>query len=163
MLLMAAAFTACTEDFKDWASPQSNSPENAITIPGFAASAVATQNLATDADEVSLFTLSSVSLPDGYTLGNARIELTPQGFDDPNTTILKTSLTGMASVETLQELVVETYGKRPTERTFDGHVKVNAVKDGQAVYIDAGVIPVKLIPEAPYIAQNYYVVGGTKD
>ena len=163
MLLMAAAFTACNEDFKDWASPQSNGPEDAITIPGFAASAVATQNLATDAEEVSLFTLNSASLPNGYTLDNARIELTPQGFDDPNTIILKTSLTGMASVETLQELVVETYGKRPTERTFDGHVKVNAVKDGQAVYIDAGIIPVTLIPEAPYIAQNYYVVGGTKD
>ena len=163
MLLMAAAFTACTEDFKDWASPQSNGPEDAITIPGFAASAVATQNLATDADAVTLFTLSTASLPDGYTLDNARIELTPQGFDDPNTTILKTSVTGLASVEALQDLVVETYGKRPTERTFDGHVKVNAIKDGQAVYIDAGTIPVKLIPEAPYIAQNYYVVGGTKD
>jgi len=163
MLLMAAAFTACTEDFKNWASPQSNGPEDAITIPGFTASAVATQDLATDADEVSLFTLNSASLPEGYTLDNARIELTPQGFDDPNTAILKTSLTGMASVEALQELVVETFGKRPTERTFDGHVKVNAVKDGQAVYIDAGIIPVKLIPEAPYIAQSYYVVGGALD
>ena len=163
MLLMAVAFTACNEDFKDWASPQSNGPEDAIAIPGFTASAVATQNLATEADEVALFTLGSASLPEGYTLENARIELTPQGFDDPNTTILKTSLAGMASVETLQELVVETFGKRPTERTFDGHVKVNAVKDGQAVYIDAGTIPVTLIPEAPYIAQNYYVVGGTKD
>ena len=160
---MAAAFTGCTEDFKNWASPQSNSPEDAISIPGFTASAVAAQNLATEADEVSLFSLGNAALPDGYTLGNARIELTPQGIDDANTTILSTTLTGLASVEALQTLVVETYGKRPTERTFDGHVKVNAIKDGQAVYIDAGTIPVKLIPEAPYIAQNYYVVGGTKD
>jgi hypothetical protein len=33
MLLLAAAFTGCTEDFKNWASPQTNSPEDAITIP----------------------------------------------------------------------------------------------------------------------------------
>ena len=163
MLLIAAAFTACTEDFKDWASPQTNSPEDAITIPGFKASAVAAQDLDTEASEVSLFSLSSSSLPEGYELGNARIELTPQGIEDPNTTIINTSLTGQASVETLQDLVVETYGKRPTERVFDGHVKVNAIKDGQAVYIDAGNIIVTLIPEAPHISQNYYIVGGTKD
>ena len=111
---MAAAFTGCTEDFKNWASPQSNSPEDAISIPGFTASAVAAQNLATEADEVSLFSLGNAALPDGYTLGNARIELTPQGIDDANTTILSTTLTGLASVEALQTLVVETYGKRPT-------------------------------------------------
>ena len=163
MLLMAAAFTGCNEDFKDWASPQTNSPENAITIPGFTASAVAAQNLDTEAETVSLFSLSNATLPEGYKLGNARIELTPQGIDEPNTTILNTSLTGLASVETLQDLVVETFGKRPTERSFEGHVKVNAIKDGQAVYIDAGTVNVTLIPEAPYIAQNYYVVGGTKD
>ena len=37
MLLIAAAFTACTEDFTNWASPQSNGPEDAITVPGFTA------------------------------------------------------------------------------------------------------------------------------
>lgn len=163
MLLLAAAFTGCTEDFKNWASPQTNSPEDAITIPGFTASAVAAQDLDTDAETVPTFSLSSASLPEGYELGNARIELTPQGVEDADATIVNTTVNGYASVETLQDLVVEAYGKRPTARAFDGHVLVNAVKDGQAVYIDAGTIEVNLIPKAPYIAQNYYVVGGTKD
>ena len=163
MLLMAATFTACTEDFKDWASPQANSPEDAITIPGFTASAVAAQNLDTEAETVPTFSLSSTSLPEGFELGNARIELTPQGLDDATSVIVNTTLTGLASTETLQDIVVEAFGRRPTVRTFDGHVLVNAVKDGQAVYIDAGNIVVSLTPKAPYIAQNYYVVGGTKD
>lgn len=164
-LLMAAAFTACTEDFKDWASPQTNSPENAITIPGFTASAVAAQNLDTEAETVQLFALNTASLPDGFELGNARIELTVPGLSEDETvkTTVNTDISGYASVETLQDIVVENFGKRPTERTLNGHVLVNAVKDGQAVYLDAGNISVTLIPEAPYIAQNYYIVGGTKD
>lgn len=163
MLLLAAAFTGCTEDFKNWASPQTNSPEDAITIPGFTASAVATQNLDTDAETVPTFSLSTASLPSGFELGNARIELTPQGIEDAATAIINTTINGLTSVETLQDLVVENFGKRPTARTFDGHVLVNAVKDGQAVYIDAGTIAVSLTPKAPYIAQNYYIVGGPND
>ena len=163
MLFIAAAFTACTEDFKNWASPQSNGPEEAITIPGFTASGVGAQNLANLGEEVPTFSLSTATLPEGFELGNARIELTPAGVEDATTTIVKTSLTGMASKETLQDLIVGIYGKRPTNRFFNGHVLVNAIKDGQAVYIDAGNIEVNLVPEAPYIAQNYYIVGGTKD
>ena len=66
MLLIAAAFASCTEDFKNWASPQSNSPEDAITISGFTASAVAAQNLATTGDEVPVFSLNAASLPEGF-------------------------------------------------------------------------------------------------
>ena len=163
MLLIAAAFTACTEDFKNWASPQSNGPEDAITVPGFTASTVGAQNLATAGDEVPVFSLNTASLPEGFELGNARIELTPMDIDDPLTTTVNTTLTGLASKEALQDLILGIYGKRPTNRLFNGHVLVNAVKDGQAVFIDAGNIEVNLTPEAPYIAQNYYVVGGTKD
>ena len=137
MLLIAAAFTACTEDFKNWASPQSNGPEDAITIPGFKASAVGAQNLATTGDEVPTFSLNAASLPEGYELANARIELTPMDIDDPLTTTVNTTLTGLASKEALQDLIVGIYGKRPTNRLFNGHVLVNAVMYGQAVYFDA--------------------------
>ena len=41
MLLLAAVFTGCTEDFKDWADPIFNPEPNAITIPGVTATAVA--------------------------------------------------------------------------------------------------------------------------
>ena len=106
MLLIAAAFTACTEDFKNWASPQSNGPEDAITVPGFTASTVGAQNLATAGDEVPVFSLNTSSLPEGFELGNARIELTPTELEDGSTTIVKTSLTGLASKEVLQDFNV---------------------------------------------------------
>jgi hypothetical protein len=161
-LALAGLFTtACNEDFADWASPQTNGPENAITIPGFKAAAVETQNLATTGEEVFLFNL--VLPNDTYAPNNARIELTPQGIDDPQTTLLNTTADGKAPKEVLQELIVSTYGKRPDVRTFEGHVLVDAMKDGQALLIDAGTIEVKLIAEAPRIAPAYYIVGGTKD
>ena len=163
-LALAGLFTtACNEDFGDWAAPQTNGAENAITIPGFTASAVAAQNLATAGDEVPMFTLNMPALPDGYQVANARVELTPQGIDEPSMTLINTTVDGKGPKETLQELIVSTYGKRPDVRTFSARVLVNAVKDGQAVFIDAGNVEVNIAPEAPHIAPAYYVVGGTKD
>ena len=162
MLLMAAAFTGCNEDFTDWASPQANGPEDAITIPGFTASAVAAQDLATAGDEVPIFSINA-SLPEGYELDNARVDLYPQDLDGADKATIKTTVTGLASKEILQELIEKYYGKRPTNRAFYGHVLVNAMKDGQALYVDAGTVEVNITPEAPIIAQNYYIVGGTKD
>ena len=161
MLLIAAAFTACTEDFKNWVSPQSNGPEDAITVPGFTASTVGAQNLATAGDEVPVFSLNTSSLPEGFELGNARIELTPTELEDGSTTIVKTSLTGLASKEVLQDLIVNIFGVRPTNRMFIGHVLVDAIKDGQAVFIDAGNVEVNIIPEAPIIETAYYYVGAS--
>jgi hypothetical protein len=42
-------------------------------------------------------------------------------------------------------------------------VFVNAVKDGQAVLIDAGKVVLTITPEAPYISQNYYIVGAPSE
>ena len=160
LLLLAAAFTACTEDFKDWASPQTNGAEDAITIPGFKASPVTTQDLADADDAVSVYTLDVSALPAGFTFGNARVDLVPSGVEGAEATQLKANNNGAVSKEELQELIEESFGKRPTERTFDAHVYVNAMKDGQAVFVDAGIVSFTAIPEAPAIANNYYMIGG---
>lgn len=70
---------SCSEDFKDWADPQTNPQEDAITIPGYQASAVSALDLAKVAeDSVNVYTISSATLPEGFELGNSRIELTPR-------------------------------------------------------------------------------------
>ncbi len=152
---------SCGEDnsYGDWANPQAYNQEDAITIPGFKATAVADQDLATTGDSTATFVLSNSALPEGFSLANARVELTPTGVDGAKTTIVNTSLAGLASTAELQALVESVYGKRPEARTFDAHVYVNAVKNGEAVLIDAGTITVTLIPEAPFIDSAYYLVG----
>ncbi len=151
---------SCSEDFKDWADPQTNPQEDAITIPGFTATAAQAIDFASvTTDSVNTFSLSSAALPEGFTLANARLELTPQGVENATKTTVNTDLNGKGAVADLAPVVESAYGKRPTARTFDAQVYVNAVKDGQAVLIDAGKINLVMTPKAPYIASNYYLVG----
>lgn len=155
---------SCSEDFKDWADPQTNPQEDAITIPGFTATAAQAIDFASvTTDSVNTFSLSSAALPEGFTLGNARIELTPQGVENATKTTVNTSLDGKGAVADLASVVESAYGKRPTARTFDAQVYVNAVKDGQAVLIDAGKINLVMTPKAPFIDTNYYLVGQMTD
>lgn len=150
---------SCSEDFKDWADPQTNK-QDAITIPGFTATAAQAIDFASvTTDSVNTFSLSSAALPEGFTLGNARIELTPQGVENATKTTVNTSLDGKGAVADLASVVESAYGKRPTARTFDAQVYVNAIKEGQAVLIDAGKINLVMTPKAPFIDAAYYLVG----
>ena len=155
---------SCSEDFKDWADPQTNPQEDAITIPGFTATAAKAIDFASvTTDSVNTFSLSSAALPEGFTLANARLELTPQGVENATKTTVNTDLNGKGAVADLAPVVESAYGKRPTARTFDAQVYVNAVKDGQAVLIDAGKINLVMTPKAPFIDSNYYIVGDMTD
>lgn len=155
---------SCSEDFKDWADPQTNPQEDAIIIPGFTATAAQAIDFASvTTDSVNTFSLSSAALPEGFTLANARLELTPQGVENATKTTVNTDLNGKGAVADLAPVVESAYGKRPTARTFDAQVYVNAVKDGQAVLIDAGKINLVMTPKAPFIDTNYYLVGQMTD
>ena len=154
---------SCSEDFKDWADPQTNPQEDAITIPGYQASGVNAFDLANVADSVNVYTISSAALPEGFELGNSRIELTPEGVENATATEVKTSNDGKATKADMQALIESVYGKAPVARTFNGHVYTTAVKDGQAALIDAGTVKVTATPVAPNISQNYYIIGGALD
>ena len=163
-LLMAA----CNEDFKDWAVQKTYLPEDAITIPGFTASAISSEgidlNAVTD-ENVQLISLKgSNELPKGYLLTGVRAYVVPADDTTVEPVILQAaSAEGFFSVSDLQETVVKFYGPRPTPRTFVAHVFADAIKDGQSALIDAGEVNIILTPIAPEIAENYYIVGGPND
>lgn len=155
---------SCSDDFTNWANPQTNPQEDAITIPGFTATAGQAINFANvETDSVSTFTLSEAALPAGFTLEKARLELTPQGVENATKTTVNASPEGKGAVADLTSALESAFGKRPTARTFDAHVYVNAVKEGQAVLIDAGNINLVMTPKAPFIDTNYYLVGNMTD
>lgn len=157
---LGMAMASCGDDYNDWANPQTNPQEDAITIPGLTATAADAIDLANvSEDSVSTFTLSTEALPEGFKLADARVEVTPQGVEGATKTTFNAGIEGRAAAADLSDLVVNAYGKRPTARTFDAHVYLDAVKDGQAVLIDAGKINVVVTPKAPYIASGYYLVG----
>ena len=155
VVLLAAS---CQDAENEFAGPQAYPKEDAITVPGFTASSTSAIDLATDAASVDVFNLSDAALPEGFALGTARIVIEPTDVEAEATEIA-TDVDGMASVADLQALVESTYGKRPVNRALKAQVYVDAIKDGQAVLIDAGVIDVNLTPKAPQISDAYYIIG----
>ena len=133
--LTVLCMSSCTDDYTDWATPQANEQEAAITLPDFSASKVDDINLSNPGSSIKLFTLSNATLPEGYTLGNVRVELSTEKGKAGE---LESNTDGMIDSLTIQKLVVETYGKRPIARPFIAQVYANAIKDGQALLVNAG-------------------------
>lgn len=162
-LLMAA----CSEDFKDWASQKTYPQEDAITIPGYKASpanATGVDLNAIEGETVQLISLNGGALPEGYTLNSLRMEILPADLDGAEKTVLEAvSADGTFSKADLQTAVVSYYGVRPTPRTFNAHVYVDAFNDGQSAFIDAGEMTFIVTPIAPVIEEIYYVTGNIND
>lgn len=164
--LAGFAFASCNGDYDDWANPQHNGPENAITIPGFAATATGAVDLANAGEQVKLFTLSEAALPENTTLKNSRIILTPadeslaQKMDEQE---VSASSDGNVLTADLQEKIVTAYGSKPVAREFKGHVYSDVMANGQALLVDAGEISVVATPKAPFIDNAYYLVGSLDD
>lgn len=160
-VLASIILASCNGNYDDWAQPQHNPEEEAITIPGFTATPVVQSidcsNVTTDS--VSIFTLSEAALPEGFTLDNARLEIIPQGEDNAIKKTVNASIEGKAAVADLSEVIVSFYGRRPIAHSFVAHVYLNAVKNGDAVLIDAGKFNLEMTPKSPFIDTGYYLVG----
>ena len=166
LLFAGLLTTACNEEFSDWAKPITNPQPDAITVPGLTASAASANiDLASAGDEIKLITLSSATMPAGTTLDKMRVYVFPSDLDGaPEVTLSAISAAdGTFDKATVQEMVVANYGPRPTARTYYAHVYLDGIYNGQAAFIDAGELELNLIPEAPQISDNYYIVGGTLD
>lgn len=157
----AALLSACNEDFnEDVAEPQAWSQEEAVTIPGFSVSAVASSDLAKAGEKVAVFSYTQPSgMPEGTTIENFRLDITPEGVADAKTTQLKADEAGQVSTTELQALIEEAYGKRPTERTLNAKVYANLMKEGQASLLTCDPIVIKATPKAPFISNGYYLIG----
>lgn len=161
-LLSAVAFTtvSCDEDFnKDVAAPQTWPQEEAITLPGFSVTATSSVDLSSG-DSVAVFTQNSLSgLPEGTTIDNFRLEVTPDGVEGAKATTVKASVNGKVASADLQQIIVDNYGKRPVERTLNAKLYANLMKEDQASLLTCDPIAIKATPEAPHIASKYYMVG----
>lgn len=159
MAFTGVLMASCNDSFDDWAAPQTYPQEEAITIPGYAATAGNAVDVATAGETAQVITLAGAALPEGFTLANVRIEATPADIAGAQPVTINLTNEGVAQTAELQALVADSYGMRPVARNFNAQVYVNAVKDGQAVLIDAGKVTLVVTPKAPQISQNYYIIG----
>lgn len=157
---MGLVLASCDGNYDDWSQPQQNPQEDAVVLPAFTATAA--QPIDFDqvtTDSVDILTLSTAALPEGYELGNGRIELVPQGVENAAKQTVNVSTNGRAAVADLLGAVTGVYGKKPVERTLLGNVYYNAINNGQAALINAGQITLKLTPRASEYTFKYYLVG----
>ena len=152
----ALSATSCNEDFnKDVAAPQSWEQAAAITLPTISANPVASIDLATAGDSVKVFTISNVTMPEGTTITNYRLQMSAENY----TAEVKADNNGKIAAADLQAFIENSYGKRPTEREISAHVFANLMKDGQASLLNLSIINILATPVAPQISQHYYLIG----
>lgn len=163
--LLATALVACNEDFnEDIAGVQNADPETPAATVSFSATAASTTTIdlgalpeGTTTVKVCSFTPSTVA--EGTTVYHV-LDLRDA---ENNSYKLDLTTNGEASVEELQALIEKVYGKRPTERSFDGYVYEFQDTNGQALIGKSEKITIIVTPEAPIIETTYYYIGQTNN
>ena len=159
-IALVAGLMSCTEDFTNWASPQSNSANEPIqTLSMMVQPTIGSIDFATQTSEsIQLFTTNLVAgQTDGYTVMLSSDE-------KEATETITANADGYVSTEDLSNAVSSIFGKAPVERTLnvtvstiataptpDGDVKVRRI---------ASPFTLKATLDVPYIATAYYLVGG---
>ena len=170
-VLAVVGMSSCKGDYDDWADPQTNAQENAITIPGFTASTTSTEenplnlnNVQPVKDSVTLATLQ-VPADYAYSYKNVRVVLTPTGADAKSTTSKTIDLSNSCNADsaTIQQFVSDSYGLKPVARPFTAKILASAVTGNDYVLVDAGTFNVYITPKAPVLStEGYYLVGNVK-
>ena len=156
-MAFVASLAACTDDYKDWLTPQVvDQPEKVIFGDGSIISVgVIDFNSVTDERVKVCDIVAPTTTDDSYkpsytiTLGENNYEISGDG-------------TMLAS--DLQDYVISQYGRRPVERAIDATVSMwlnNGITSVKTT--TSGVFHITAIPKAPQISQNYYIVGGPND
>ena len=137
--------------------PQTNEQEEAVTFPtGLTATAVSPIDLAAvEADSVAIATYTPSETSVGE-FGNFRIVV-------DGTYTFPVGADMKVPVESLQNMVVDVYGKRPAARTFIGVLEGDVIVGGQSTFVASESFEIVLTPVAPFISTAYYLIGNMND
>ena len=147
------SMVSCTEDYTDWANPQSNPEEEAVAFGNGSVAPVDVINLAdVKTEKVKVASIVAPTSSNAAYTPNYKINFDGQSFDidaDGN----------MATAE-LTSYIVDKWGKRPTERDIDATLDAWQSNGSTAAKMATSeTFQVKAIPEAPFIDAAYYLVG----
>lgn len=148
MMLTAATFTACTEDFNtDIAKPQQWEQEKAKTI-GFKAESVGAIDLnKVTTETVKVCTLTPPTLTEG-SVSEYRLYLNDK---------ISIAIDSLGQVKTgaLQDSLVSLYGRRPVARNVRAHLYAFVTVGSQTLRSDSLIVPLTLTPRARFISPTY--------
>ena len=152
-MTLLMSMVSCTEDYTDWANPQTNPEEEAVSFGNGSVTPVDVINLAdVTGDKVKVASIvAPTSTKDSYK-SSFKINLDGQSFDiDADGNMAKADLVSY---------ITDKFGKRPIERDIDATLDAWQSNGSTAVKMATSeTFQVKAIPEAPFIDNGYYLVG----
>ena len=147
------AMVSCTEDYTDWANPQTNPEEEAVAFGNGSVTPVDVINLANVTEEkIQVASIVAPTSSDaGYT-PTIKINLGDKTYDIDND--------GKMATADLASYISETYGKRPIEHDINATLDAWFNNGSTVVKMATSeTFQVKAIPVAPVIDEGYYLVG----
>ena len=152
-MTLLMSMVSCTEDYTDWANPQTNPEEEAVAFGDGSVTPVEVINLAdVTGDKVKVASIvAPTSTKDSYK-SSFKINLDGQSFDiDADGNMAKADLVNY---------ITGKYGKRPVERDIDATLDAWQSNGSIAAKMATSeTFQVKAVPEAPFIDAAYYLVG----
>ena len=152
-MTLLMSMVSCTEDFTDWAHPQTNPQEEAVAFGDGSVTPVDVINLAdVKTEKVKVASIVAPTSSDAAYTPNYKINFDGQSFD--------IDADGNMATADLVNYVVEKFGKRPSERDIDATLDAWVSNGATAIKMATSEkFQVKAIPEAPVIEEGYYLVG----
>ena len=153
-MTLLMSMVSCTEDFTDWAHPQTNPEEKAVA---FGDGSVTPVDYVIKLADVKTETVKVASIVAPKSSNAAYTPTYKINFDGQSFDI---DAEGNMATADLANYIVEKYGKRPTERDIDATLDAWVSNGATAVKMaTSATFQVKAIPEAPVIENGYYLVG----
>ena len=153
-MTLLMSMVSCTEDYTDWANPQTNPEEEAVAFGDGSVTPVDVINLKdVTGDKVKVASIvAPTSTKDTYKSSSFKINLDGQSFDiDADGNMAKADLVNY---------ITGKYGKRPIERDIDATLDAWQSNGSIAAKMATSeTFQVKAVPEAPFIDAAYYLVG----
>ena len=155
---MTMLLASCTEDFKDWTTPQSNTQGEKVTFGNGTITPVDVIDfgaLSDDIETVQVCEINAVTSSDPTYVPEYTITLNGEEFPlEPD---------GTMDAKDLEQYVVVLYGQEPVVRTLTAQVKCIMNNEATAVAIVSDEFNVRVIPDAPTISSAYYYIGSSNN
>lgn len=147
------SMVSCTEDYTDWANPQTNPQEDAVAFGNGSVTPVDVINLAdVKTEKVKVASIVAPTSSNAAYTPTYKINIGGRAFD--------IDAEGNMAKADLANYIVDKFGKRPTEHDIDATLDAWVSNGVTAVKMATSEkFQIKAIPEAPVIDEGYYLVG----
>ena len=154
LIVFVASVAACTDDYKDWVSPQVVPQPETVSFGNGSVTAVGVidlNNVTTEQVQVCSITAPTAT-DEAYKTASYMLTLGNEDFE--------IGADGMIAAADLQSYLEKVYTCNPIQRNIDATVSM-WISNGISTVKTAtsGIFQVKAIPQAPVIEKAYYLTG----